>query len=198
LRRLAILAATAAALACASAASSSLQPIRRAHRGDLGARKFTGPLHIPAEHDRGRVRVIARLALPPLAAAFSSDFALGGSARRLDVQSGSSRRYIARLEAMQSESARQIKAAIPGARVSRSFQVVLDGLTVDLPVRRLPDLAALSFVTQLYPSLSYHRTLDDSPGLIRATTFWASTGARGEGMKIGVVDDGVDEKHIFL
>ena len=136
--------------------------------------------------------------MPPLAAAFSEGLAVGGTARRLDVNSSASRRYLSRLESMQKEAAGEIRNAIPGAVVSRRFQVVLDGLTVELPVRRLPDLAELSLVTKIYPSLAYRRTLDESPGLIRATTFWGSTGLRGEGMKIGVVDDGVDNMHAFL
>ena len=65
-------------------------------------------------------------------------------------------------------------------------------------MQKLPDLAALSVVTKIYPSASYKLTLDDSPALIRATGYWASTGLRGEGMKIGVVDDGIDQTHKFL
>jgi minor extracellular serine protease Vpr len=198
LRRIALLAAAAAALACASAASTALQPIRRPHARDTAPRMWKGPLRIPREHFRGRVRVIARLDLPPLAAAYSEDLAVGGTSRRLDVGSGSSRRYLARLERAQSAAATAIRQAIPGAVVSRRFQVILDGLTVDLPVRRLTKLAELPFVTRVYPSVAYKLSLNKSPGLIRADTFWASTGDRGEGMKIGIVDDGVDETHIFL
>ena len=136
--------------------------------------------------------------MPPLAAAFNDDLAVGGSARRLDVQSGSSRRYLAQLERAQDAAVTRIQSAIPGAVVSRRFEVVLDGLTVELPYRGLATLSALPFVTKLYPSLGYRLLLDQSPGLIRAPTFWAATGLRGEGMKIAVVDDGVDEKHVFL
>ena len=142
--------------------------------------------------------MIVRLGMPPLAAAFADGLAVGGSARKLDANSSASRRYLSRLESMQKEAAREIREAIPGAVVSRRFQVVLDGLTVELPVRRLPDLAGLSLVTKIYPSYAYRLALDESPGLIRAGTFWASTGLRGEGMKIAVVDDGVDNTHAFL
>jgi minor extracellular serine protease Vpr len=198
LRRIAFLAAVVAALACATAASSALQPLRRGHQGELAASKLKAPPRIPAQHANGRIRVIVRLGMPPLAAAFSEGLAVGGGARKLDVTSSASRRYLSRLASMQKEAARELRQAIPGAIVSRRFQVVLDGLTVELPVRRLPDLAGLSLVTKIYPSYAYRLTLDESPGLIRATTFWASTGFRGEGMKIGVVDDGVDNTHRFL
>jgi minor extracellular serine protease Vpr len=198
LRRFAFLAAVAAALACATAASSALQPLRRGHHGELAPSKLKAPPSIPAQHRSGRIRVIVRLGMPPLAAAFSEGLAAGGSARRLDVNSSASRRYLSRLESMQKEAAREIQEAIPGAAVSRRFQVVLNGLTVELPARRLADLAGLSLVTKIYPSYAYRLALDESPGLIGAGTFWASTGLRGEGLKIGVVDDGVDNTHRFL
>jgi len=159
---------------------------------------WKGPLRIPREHSRGRVRVIARLDLPPLAAAYSEDLALGGTSRRLDVNTGSSRRYLARVEQAQSAAVTAIHRAIPGAIVSRRFQVILDGVTVDLPVGRLTTLAGLPFVTRIYPSVAYKMSLNKSPHLIRADTFWASTGDRGEGMKIGIIDDGVDANHIFF
>ena len=53
-------------------------------------------------------------------------------------------------------------------------------------------------MTRIYPSVAYKQSLDESPGLIRANSFWASTGVRGAGMKIGVVDDGVDQTHSFF
>jgi minor extracellular serine protease Vpr len=198
LRRIVLFAAAVAALSCVSAASPALQPLRRAHRGDVVSPRLKGPLKVPAAHQRGRARVIVRLALPPLAAAYADSLSLDADARKLDVRTSSSRRYLAKVESAQERAAAQIRDAIPGAVIQRRFQVVLDGLTVDLPVQKLPDLAALSAVTKIYPSASYKLTLDDSPALIRATTYWSSTGLRGEGMKIGVVDDGIDDTHRFL
>jgi minor extracellular serine protease Vpr len=136
--------------------------------------------------------------MPPLAAAYAEGLSVTSSSRKLDLNASSSRKYLSRLGSMQARAAAEIREAIPAAVVSRRFQVVLDGLTVELPVRRLPDLAGLSFVTKIYPSLAYRQTLNESTALIRAPAFWASTGLRGEGMKIAVVDDGVDNTHAFL
>jgi subtilisin family serine protease len=175
-----------------------MHPLRGAHQGDLGSPRVRGPLRIPPQRQLGRVRVIARLSMPPLAAALAEDLSVGGSSRKLNLSTSSSRKYLARVESLQNEAAAEIKRAIPNAVLSRRFQVLLDGLTVELPATRLPDLAALSVVTKIYPSASYRLDLDESPGLIRATTFWGTTGERGEGLKIGVVDDGVDQSHVFL
>src|SRR6185312_3309664 len=132
------------------------------------------------------------------AAAYADELSLRGHTRKLDVHTSSSRRYVAKVESAQARAAAQIRAAIPAAVIQRRFQVVLDGLTVELPFTKLPDLAGLSAVTKIYPSASYSLTLDDSPALIRAAAYWNSTGLRGEGVKIGVVDDGIDDTHRFL
>ena len=199
MRRIALLAAAVAALACTSAASTALQPIRRPHARDAAPRMWKGPLQIPREHFRGRVRVIARLDLPPLAAAYNEDLAVGGSSRRLDVSTGS----VAPLSRPPRAGAERGRHCHPPGDPGRRRLAPLPGHPrrtdrSKLPVRRLTTLAGLPFVTRIYPSVAYKLSLNDSTHLIRADTFWATTGDRGEGVKIGVVDDGVDERHIFF
>src|SRR5205823_14819933 len=133
-----------------------------------------------------------------LAAAYGRGLAAFGTTRKLDVSTPASRRYVARVAATQRVAAAQLLRAIPQARIGRRFQIVLDGLTVSLPVTRLPRLARLSFVRKIYPSLTYHLATDTSPGVIGADELHALTGARGEGIKIGIVDDGVDPTNPFL
>jgi subtilisin family serine protease len=141
--------------------------------------------------------VIVTLKLPPLAAAFGrSPAAFAG--RRLNVATASSRAYLARVDAAQRVAIANLRRAIPQATISRRFRIVLDGVTVSLPVRRLPRLAALPFVRKVYPSMRYTLSLDKSPSLIGADVLHATTGARGQGIKIGVVDDGVDQTNPFF
>ena len=186
-----------AALVAATPAAAQLLPVKRSF-GDLTLPRLrAGTIHVPKGHRSGRVRVIVTLKLPPLAAAYSrAPFAFGG-ARRLDVADASSRAYLARVAAAQGAVAARLQAAIPGAKIGRRFRIVLDGLTVTLPARRLPDLVQLGF-RRVYPSLSYTLTLDRSPSLIGADVLHATTGARGQGVKIGVVDDGVDQTNPFF
>jgi minor extracellular serine protease Vpr len=198
LRRLALPLALVAALATAASASSALQPVRR-HFGDRTLPLLRhGTLRIPPGQASGRVRVIVTLRQPPLAVARGPGLFGRGGGQRLDVQSRSSRRYLVSLKRAQAAAVTSLRRAIPAAHVSRRFQVVLNGLTVELPVRRLTTLTRLSFVQRIYPSVRYRLTTNESAALTGAPALWAATGARGDGVKIAVVDDGVDQTHPFF
>jgi minor extracellular serine protease Vpr len=185
--------AIAAALAAAVPAAASLAPIQRTM-----PRVRAGKLVVPRGHADGRVRVIVRLPLAPLAMFHAQAFAARGGVRKLSVRTVASRRYLARVTSAQHAAAAALRRAIPQAHIGRRFQVVLDGITVSLPATRLPALARLDFVRKVYPSLRYRKLTDTSPSVIGADELHALTGARGEGMKIGVVDDGVDNTNPFL
>ena len=197
MRRTALFVAAVAALAFGASASAGLQPIKRDF-GDRSVPLFRhGTLRIPAGQADGRVRVIVGLPLAPLASAQGRPLARSGR-NRLNVASSSSRSYLARLERAQTAAVVELKQAIPSAQVSRRYQVVLNGLAVELPARRLVDLARLSFVDRLYPSVRFRLALNESPALIGAPALSAATGARGDGVKIAVIDDGVDQSHPFF
>jgi hypothetical protein len=188
-----------AALAAVPVASSAFQPVRR-NFGELTIpRVRSGALVVPAGHRAGRVRVIVTLSLPPLARAHANGvFAARVASQRLDVRSSASRRYVARIDAAQTRAIRHLRLAIPSARVAERYRVVLDGFTVSLPYRTLPKLTRMSFAAHVWPSLRYRLKLNRSPGVIGADVFHQATGANGEGVKIGVVDDGVDNSNPFL
>jgi minor extracellular serine protease Vpr len=145
-----------------------------------------------------RVRVIVDLALPPLATRGGRGLASSAARRKLDFDSSSSRAYLRRLEQQQARAAAQIRAAIPQARVGRRFQVVLDALTVSIPASQLPTLVRQPSVTKVYPSVAYTLTLDSSPSVIGADVLRRTTGADGTGIKIAVVDDGIDQSNVFF
>ncbi|MFL6020418.1 MAG: S8 family serine peptidase [Gaiellaceae bacterium] len=193
MRRTVGLLALATALASAAPAAASLRPV-----GHQGPRVRRAALTIPAHHADGRVRVIVGLRLAPLARAFGRPFSAAGTTRRLNVASPESQRYLARVLAAQRTAAAQLLRAIPQAHVGRTFQIVLDGVTVSLPYTKLPKLAQLSFVRKVYPSVTYRLLTNTSPGVIGADELSALTGARGDGVKIGIVDDGVDNTNPFL
>ena len=186
-------------LVAASSASAALTPIRRDTREAALPRVRAGVLHIPAAAQRGWTRVIVRLSAPPLAA-WTSNRSLSSASRtqHLNVNSASSKAYLAKLATLQDAAAAQVRASIPSARFEERFSILLDGITVRLPAKSLPKLLGVSAVTKIYPSLSYFSTMDRGPSVIKATDLQAATGDKGQGIKIAVVDTGVDSSSPFL
>ena len=77
MRRTFLLIAIVSALVGSASASASLTPLRR-HFGDVTIpRLLHGTIPVPAAGTVGKVRVIATIALPPLAQAFDSGSATG-------------------------------------------------------------------------------------------------------------------------
>jgi minor extracellular serine protease Vpr len=185
--------------ATAAAAAAQLTPIRLPQRGDTTlSRVRHGAIAIPRGQRSARVTVLVRLSLPPLAQRYGPGLFAFGPRKKLDVAGSSSRAYLARLQRVQAVAARQIRRAVPSARVVHRYRVILDGFAVQLRYRDLPRLLRVQAVRKVYPSVRYHLDTNKSPSVIRADTFWATTGGRGQGVKIGVVDDGVDMANPFF
>ena len=152
---------------------------------------------------RQLVEVVVTLDAPPLAAAVQQSRVLTARAKaqRLDLRSPSSVDYLRSLaDRPARRSPRGSPTAIPGARVTWRYQVVLDGMAVLLPRADLARLVAVPGVAEVWPSLTYRPLLDRSPRLIGADQMWGAPAftTAGNGIKIGIVDDGVDQAHPFF
>jgi len=198
-RRLALLSSLLAAVVISGTASGSLD---RTPRGvvEQALLKVRPAPDVSALTNAGnRVRVIVTLDDPPLAAAtFARRLPGFGSDAKLNFSSSFSRSYLGSLEAAQAKAIASLRGAIPEAVVTRRYQVLVNGFAVSVPYHRLPALIDTGIATRVYPSLTYHLNLNRGPSVIGATQFAGLTGARGEGVKVAVVDDGVDHEHPFL
>ncbi len=193
MRRVVTLLACCATLVAAAPAGARLEPIVRPANDP---RVRAGEIRL--QHGPAEVRVIAALAAPPLAQEFGRGLFATGARRKLAVRSASARAYVARLAAAQARAVAQLRAAIPQARVQERFRILLDAVTVELPAAKLPRLLALRTFTRVYPSLGYTLADDTSPGIIGADVVHQQLGADGAGIKIGVVDDGIDQTNPFF
>jgi subtilisin family serine protease len=138
------------------------------------------------------VELVVTLKQPPLSAA-------ARTTRRLLLHSRASTSYLRDLDRDQDALASRIERAVPGASVRWRYQVVLNGLAVAAPASARRRIAALSGVARVYASTRYHRSLFRTPALIGAPQLWGPTLATaGEGIKIGIIDDGVDRSHPFF
>jgi subtilisin family serine protease len=131
-------------------------------------------------HPRGdaHTEVVVRLSAQPLA--FAPD-----EGARIDSEQRAFRAALAQ--------------RIPDARVRWRYRLVEDGLAVVVRPQELPVLRALPWVRQVYESASYAPEAEASPGQIGAPAVWGSNLATaGQGVKIGIIDSGVDARHPFF
>ncbi|HSL63531.1 MAG TPA: S8 family serine peptidase, partial [Gaiellaceae bacterium] len=147
------------------------------------------------------VEVLLTLEGPPVARAIASSRALSATAktRRLDLRTPTASGYLDGLRGRQARVEAAIERGIPGAVVRRRLQVVLNALAVALPEPALPELRRVPGVARVVPVVRYGAGLDRSPAQIGAPALWgAAPAAAGAGLKIGIVDDGVDQTHPFF
>lgn len=117
-------------------------------------------------------------------------------------QPGRERRAAAALRAIEAAQARfeaRLADRVPGADVRWRYRVVLDGLAVALPAGELHRLEHLPGVVRVYPSVRYRPLLDRAGAGREASLpsrFRLASG--GAGIKIGIIDDGIDQSHPFF
>jgi subtilisin family serine protease len=149
-----------------------------------------------------RTEVVITLAAPSLADAVQESRVLTvrAKAERLDLEAPSSVSYLHELTRQQDTLARRIEHAIPSATVRWRYRVVLDGLAVVVPTRKLAALSRIAGVSHVYPDTTYRVKDDTSPTLLGADQLWGlpDFSTAGQGVKIGVVDEGIDQAHPFF
>ncbi len=138
----------------------------------------------PVAQPSGSVEVIVELSAPPAGRSLSQR----DRARALrSIRLGQGR-----FEA-------SLARALPSARVRWRYMHVLDGLALVVPADRVGELSAIDGVVGVYPSVRYRALPTRSggarsvlPDLVRAF------GDGGRGIKIGIIDDGIDPDHVYF
>jgi subtilisin family serine protease len=151
------------------------------------------------------VEVVVTMKPPSLAAVFARDRSLAFSSfarpRRLLLSAPASRDYLRRLQSAQRTLQDRIRASIPRAEVRWRYGIVLNGFALVVPQRQVDRLALVPGVERVWPSVRYSAQLDTTPQLIGAPALWGPSPAlptAGQGMKIGIIDDGIDQTHPFF
>lgn len=99
----------------------------------------------------------------------------------------------------------QVKALDPTVSVVSSQSQLLNRVTVSVPRRLLGKIQAIPGVTKVYPEQVYHAAMDVAPTQTAAVDAAAASPAlsnsfanSGQGIKIGIVDSGIDPATPFL
>jgi subtilisin family serine protease len=120
----------------------------------------------------------------------------------VDLQRFGPRLALASLARQQHAAELRLRRAAPGLLVSAQLRTVMDALVVTLPRSELSRLAAVPGVRRVWPAVTYHAQADDLgqtdrvPTVVGATAIWSGLdggiAAAGDGMRIGIIDDGID------
>src|SRR5437879_6335988 len=120
---------------------------------------------------------------------------------KLDFTAGANGQYQASLAHARNDFRQWLRSTGLLAQVIREYDTVLNGVAVQLNGASLDSLKAGPGVSLVEPSLTYTPTMNRSVGVINAPAAWAAVGGvahAGAGIKIGVLDTGIDQTHPFL
>ena len=148
-----------------------------------------------------RVEVIAELDAPSLSQAVTTSRALRASVRRerLDVRGPLGAGYLAQVGRRQDAVARRIRAAIPGAHIRWRYRITLNGLAIALPAAKVAALGRVAGVARVTRSVEYGSSEASNLAAVKASFLWGSDfSTAGNGVKIGIVDDGIDASHPYF
>jgi len=149
-----------------------------------------------------QTEVVVTLSAPSLATAYRSGLITSLPGKRLNLHAGFSRRYLSGLALSQASLSRRIETTIAGADVRRQYRIVANGLAVTLPSDEVSLLSELPGVAHVYPSYRYRALETGVPSnvsAIGAPDLWGSDLSNaGQGIKIGIIDDGVDQTNPYF
>jgi subtilisin family serine protease len=120
---------------------------------------------------------------------------------KIDFSNGANGQYQAALAHARNDFKQWLRATSSPAQVVREYDTVLNGFGVQLNGATFDSLRAGPGVTTVEPSFTYAPSMDRSVGIINAPAAWAALGGvanAGAGIKIGVIDTGIDQTHPFL
>lgn len=141
------------------------------------------------------------------AIAVNTGDAAAAPAGRLDLDTSAARNYRAMLERQQQQLIQVIRNRYPEARVDRTYQIVFNGFSVALPGVPQEEarawLRSLEGVVQVSPEQVYEPAMYGSLPQMNTEALWnvpaiGGQGRAGNGIKIAVIDTGINVSHPFF
>jgi minor extracellular serine protease Vpr len=121
--------------------------------------------------------------------------------KKLNPNSAASKKYLGYLKTQHSAYATWLRKNAPGAKITSNLYSTLNAVGVKLNGTTLTKLRSNTSVSVVGFATLYQKTLSESHKLINADPVWAKAGGRsdaGAGIKIGIIDSGVDSRHPFF
>ncbi len=120
------------------------------------------------------------------------------SGQRFDADSPAVRAYVRHLENEHANFRSFLQRGAPQAEIVEEYVTTLNAVAVKLNGNALRSLQRGPGVRSVDYSALYRPTMDDSVRLIEADTFWTSAQADGTGVRVGIIDSGIDADHPFF
>jgi minor extracellular serine protease Vpr len=148
--------------------------------------------------DVDRSSAIVQLRGDPVSTHSATKSAAG---KKIDFKSNAVRSYRAQLSAGRNEFRRWLRGNAPRARITSQYDVSLNAVAVQLNGTPLETIARAPMVERAEYNALYHPNLSESYKIINASDAWTAAGGRsvaGAGVKIGIIDTGIDHNHPFF
>ena len=121
--------------------------------------------------------------------------------KHVNANSAAAKKYLGYLKTQHSAYATWLRANAPGAKITSNLYVTLNAVGVKLNGNALSKLKANTAVSVVEYTTLYQQTMSESHKIINADAAWSAAGGRsdaGRGIKIGMIDSGIDETHPFF
>ncbi len=121
--------------------------------------------------------------------------------QKLNLNSQAAQAYSQHLADQRNQFKGWLSSNAPQVQVIAEYSVVLNGLALKLNGYPLNGLAGAPGLSSLQNDYLYSPEMNRSPTLINAPAAWAAVGGQnnaGAGIKIGIIDTGINETHPFL
>jgi subtilisin family serine protease len=115
--------------------------------------------------------------------------------RGVPAAKAAARGQLARVKSLQSRVRAALPAAAPRSKVVYSTSAVLAGVAVKTDAKNFESLKRISGVKAVYPVSQKVRSNAGAIPLQGGPAAWQATGATGEGVRVGIIDTGIDYTH---
>lgn len=120
---------------------------------------------------------------------------------KLNLNSPEVKKYGARLEAQRNNYKKWLAKHYPHVEIVTEYAITYNGLGLKLNGATLKEISSGPGTAESGYSATYKKAMSTSTDLINAPSVWNSLGGQanaGAGIKVGVIDSGVDQSHPFL